>query len=363
MLSIVQDPLPVFNLAEDAPAHALRPSMSFAQPIVFFSLDPITNLAKSPVARYVKHLRFRIPLRTVWNKICERNAFPSVEILDLSTSPVHREQAAAAILNGFPRLRHLLVDASGFGGLGPEQNEWRTLGRAMAMAGIKNAREKERELKNLDATEVHRILDNAGRRDEFADRGDNELSGTALEDEGRKEHPVPKTDRPARTLQLAKFRILPAYPHLLSISSALAPNQAEEGVPVDLELYAEQFSAGWTDGIARLREHRERAMAFSRSANVRVLRFDLHRNCDHEDSHGLGELVDVEEHGVDDLTADGSHTTPLICFGRERNPSQPGSNPALVPVHVPHKPGCGHALGRERWMPELHTVPAEPGLL
>ncbi|KIO17342.1 hypothetical protein M407DRAFT_32977 [Tulasnella calospora MUT 4182] len=107
---IIQDPLPLFDPAEDAPAHALRPSMSFAQPIVFFSLDPITTLAKSPIALHVKHLRFRVPLRTIWNKICEPNAFPSVEILDLSTSPVHPEQAAIALLNGFPRLRHLIVD-------------------------------------------------------------------------------------------------------------------------------------------------------------------------------------------------------------------------------------------------------------
>ncbi|KAG8920249.1 hypothetical protein FRC01_000855 [Tulasnella sp. 417] len=329
--------------------------MSFAQPIVFFSLDPITNLAKSPIALHVKHLRFRIPLRTIWNKISEPNAFPSVEILDLSTSPVHPEQAAVAVVNGFPRLRHLIVDTSGLGGSGSEQSEWRTLGRAMAMAGVKKAREKERELKNLDAAEVHRLLEDSRRREWPAD-GSSELPGEVSLEEHSTKVQTPQNDQTSSTLKLAKFRILPAYPHLLSISSALALDEGHEEHPPDLAVYAKDFNSGWLDGIARLREHRERAMAFSRSANVRVLRFDIDRTQDRSEGHGVDELVDVEDYGTSDPCVDGSHAPPLLCFGCEKDPGQQGLSPALVPV--PHKSGCGHAVGRERWMPELHVVPA-----
>ncbi|KIO24614.1 hypothetical protein M407DRAFT_212400, partial [Tulasnella calospora MUT 4182] len=329
------------------------------QPIVFFSLDPITTLAKSPIALHVKHLRFRVPLRTIWNKICEPNAFPSVEILDLSTSPVHPEQAAIALLNGFPRLRHLIVDGSGFGGSGSEQSEWRTLGRAMAMAGVRKAREKERELKNLDATKIHRLLETARRRDTSAESS-NEVPGeSSLEDPSMKAQ-TPQTDPTSSTLKLAKFRILPAYPRLLSISSALTLNEGHEGGPPDLALYAKDFHSGWLDGIARLREHRERAMAFGRSASVRVLRFDTDSSHRHCEAYGAEELVDVEDHGVSDLSIDRSHAPPLLCFGCERDPSQQGLSHALVTV--PHELGCGHAVGRERWMSELHIVPAGPDL-
>src|SRR5712691_1408588 len=88
-LSVVQDVPPALD-------------HSFAQPIVFFSLEPLTALCRSKTLLHVQHFRLRVPSRQIASFLTTTSAsLDTVILLDLSTTNV-TTNALATILIRFP---------------------------------------------------------------------------------------------------------------------------------------------------------------------------------------------------------------------------------------------------------------------
>lgn len=309
-LSIVQDPVPRI-----APGNA---SMAFAQPIVFFSVEPISTLALSPLGAHITHLRFRVPSRSIWHQICVPHAFPRLRFLDMSTTLFSLEQALIAVVHAFPLLEHLVVDA--FGLLVVGDGPWRTAGRSLAMAGIKKAREKEREMK--------------ARGDTLPATGRTQLSSTTPS----------QSSSDGLHISAAKFRILPAPPRLRSLGIAAPPTLSRQYSAEDRALWTTEFEEGWQEGISRLKEHRKQTRSFVAHSEARLLQFRSALLSVGADALG-DELVDVNE-------PDGQHnlpdwTPPQLCFGCETDPTLIGVSERVVLTE--HKEGCGHSIGSSIW--------------
>lgn len=124
----------------------------FAQPIVFFNMGCITELASSPVAAHVSHLRLSIPLRDVVTAlVASPHSFPSLRFLDLSTTNLRLHTHVPTLLAHYPNLEHLVLDHTNlFGFLGFESDKGaecaRELGKLIAMGGMGRSKEREREI-------------------------------------------------------------------------------------------------------------------------------------------------------------------------------------------------------------------------
>lgn len=133
-LSIVQDPLDP----------SIAPVQKFAQPLVFFRLDPFSSMISSPYAQDIKHFRLRIPSRQIARFLyTQPGALPSLSLLDLSTCNV-AESDVEQLLGRLVGLKHLIADNCS---LLRGEGDWAAFGKTCALAGVKRAREREKKLK------------------------------------------------------------------------------------------------------------------------------------------------------------------------------------------------------------------------
>jgi hypothetical protein len=138
---------------------------SFAQPIVFFSLDPLSKLISSEALQKVTHLRIQIPSRTIADFLCRFSSppshstsqpspaspipLPSLQLLDLSTTQL-APPTLARLLGIYHNLKYLVIDDCG---VVPRSMEitgaFAELGRLCVLAGVKHAKEREQALKQV----------------------------------------------------------------------------------------------------------------------------------------------------------------------------------------------------------------------
>ncbi|GLB43507.1 hypothetical protein LshimejAT787_1400190 [Lyophyllum shimeji] len=387
-LSIVQDPF------TPDPSDATQ---RFAQPIVFFRLDLHLSLLihSQAASASLKSLRIRIPSRPIAQPLTvaymdpsHRDASPiprvpppSIEFLDISTSGISVPEIET-LLARFKDLKHLILDAcTGLlrGGspqaLGRELGWWSDLGKRIAMAGVKKARDREKELKTwyeaLVRASSNATLDepaiNAPGEPRRQRRGRRGLATATISIRGSTSPPraVPSTSAVSaaaalsttrgRPLVVPKVHIVPTLPSLRTLS--LFPTSTEN-IPARVSPEARErilaaFEKGWNDGIRVIWEKRTRmGTSFLREpaegvARPRFLKFREGREDEWgEQEEGMQGLEDVK---VGDEE---------IFFRLENSTLELGQTPVLClcgsSVDLEgHAGGCGHAVAREIWRDTL----------
>lgn len=144
--------LETLSVIQDSLDPSMAPTKQFAQPFVFFRLDPISALAEAPYVSTVANLRFRIPSRQIARYLSAyETILPSVELLDISTTNV-TESELDKLLSRLARLKYLVMDACPIisqraDALEAEGNEelrqWASLGSTLAEATITRAKWRE----------------------------------------------------------------------------------------------------------------------------------------------------------------------------------------------------------------------------
>lgn len=165
--SFVQDVPPVYTPTGNS-------HDGIAQPIVLFKTWCLSILATSPIAQCIEHLRIRIPNRSLLVPLTTTQTsstttslshttvpssgvpsiFPSVQLLDLSTSYLPTELSYSTLLRRHQSLRHLILDRSGLlptfridSSLSADDRHTeisRGLGKATAAVGVVRALEATR---------------------------------------------------------------------------------------------------------------------------------------------------------------------------------------------------------------------------
>lgn len=336
-LSMVQDPLP---------ASSFDPQTSFAQPIVFFSLEVFRPFSTSSLTRHITHLRIRVPSRFVLSQLLEPGSFPALRVLDISTSALgNPERALPLLLARHSKLEDLLLDDCSL-----SRETWRELARACALSGQNRSRAREKKvnewLETINARQAASsssttVGDNPvaagpganqpprraarhGRRGVAAAAFSIRATPVTSQSQASSSSSNPPTSANAAggtVVKKTKIRILPPLPTLLTFSTKLAP-------PPDAEKandWRAEFELGWRGGVevllnARARLHTSAAASVT-TGHIRVMRFA--DNFDPLDSfvgadieEGLKGLVDVGPDDLDVWEAKGSR--PLVCFGEIR---------------------------------------------
>ncbi|KZT44297.1 hypothetical protein SISSUDRAFT_1115617 [Sistotremastrum suecicum HHB10207 ss-3] len=194
-LSLVQDP-------EELGVHPML-SARFAQPIVFFALQNISSLACSPLGATVTHLRLRIPRRRVAAALYpSRDAFPSLQLLDISTTQLSESEIGPLMSRFVLTLKHLILDDCFL-------SNCFEIAKQCAQAGVQRAKEAERELTS------------------------------------------PEKENWAKDQPRSKGHVIPPPVRLQSLSFTLAE-------PTDHSVCRDEFERGWAAGVSQDRAVRER---------------------------------------------------------------------------------------------------------
>jgi hypothetical protein len=329
-VSIVQDPY-------DRPPD----QQSFAQPIVFFRLDTVSILARSHFARDLPALKLRVPHRPIARNMAAPGVFPSLRVLDLSTTFVpgadleafagRLRTVQALVLDGCSLVR------AGAGG----EDDWKAIGHVCATGDLRLARERERALRAwLERQAALEAVSSA------AGPAAPSTSANASSARARKP-PKARKGGPASlsaamqglavsadaVLAIPKIRILPAYPTLRALATTV-PFMAD--LPFDV---AQALVAGWRDGVRIVHTTRVR-LRTSMSHGTRVVRILEHheRGLDtaEEDDKGMDGLKELSR--VDDAWAQDEleHPAPVFCLA---GPSKQAEHPE----------GCAHRYAWEVW--------------
>lgn len=162
----------------------LKPK-TFAQPIVFFDIRCLARLASSRAAKHVAHFRLRVPCRDIAAVLCEganngvashgRRFFPSLTLLDLSTTNMRLDGWLPYLVRRYERLEHLILDRTNLFGFQGRDNGGllcAELGKLIVMAGMARSKDREREITSWDVAERKRqaIADRERRRQQEEQR-------------------------------------------------------------------------------------------------------------------------------------------------------------------------------------------------
>lgn len=342
---MVQDPLP---------ASSFDPRTSFAQPIVFFSLEVFRPFSLSTLAQSITHLRIRVPSRPILVQLLEPGAFPSLKALDISTSVLgHPERSLPLLLAQHQNLEHLILDSCTL-----SRERWRDLARACALAGQSKSRAREKRVNawlerssrvhidpagdGVNVSGVDRFVAPNPTQTRTARHGRRGVAAATFSirttPDSRLVSSETSADRSGSIANSAsavisrKIRILPPLPSLLTFSTTFTP-------PPDAQKandWRTEFEAGWRSGIETLLSARARlcTAASAGVTGVRVMRFDCSlelsqatQGCDIEES--FHNLVDVGLDATDVWEAECG--IPVICFGDTCRRSSDDNNRAHDP--------------------------------
>ncbi|KAH9835889.1 uncharacterized protein C8Q71DRAFT_836782 [Rhodofomes roseus] len=375
--------LPTLSIVQDPLDPSIAPT-KFAQPLVFFRLDPLSTLACSPFLEDLRHFRLRVPARQAARFLYALpNALPRVELLDMSTCNV-LESDVEGMLGRFGCLRALVLDGCYIvsqravaDGQDAEEalGHWAALGKMMALAGAKYAREREKRLKLwIEASRERAAAAQAGEEavqeqapaPRRARRGRRGLATAtiSLRDSPPKD-PVPLPKLPAgatagRNLLNQRIRILPSLPALRSLATT---PPASVG-PDKHDTIRAEFARGWSEGIAQLCAVRAR-LRTSWGNGVRIVRIDPDYEADEEDGDGedgLAGLMDVEDERAFVIKTQAPENPDENAErGSDKESEMLGIDDGSCPVlclagpgrKEGHVDGCGHQLGWEVWHDEI----------
>ena len=148
-LSIIQDPIECPSV----------PKPAFAQPLVFFQLDPCLSILihSTALSPSLTSLRIQIPTRQVARYLCtaapytSRNPIispipPNLEFLDLSTCGILVNELDILLVY-FTSLQHVILDGCAILRGDLHDGECNALGKRCALVGVRRAKEREKSLK------------------------------------------------------------------------------------------------------------------------------------------------------------------------------------------------------------------------
>jgi hypothetical protein len=314
---------------------------TFAQPIVFFRLDTISTLARSLFARDLPALKLRVPHRPIARSIATAGIFPSLRVLDLSTTfipgadldPVtsRLRKVQALVLDGCSLVR------AGAGG----EEEWKAVGHLCATGGLRLARERERILRGwLERQAALDAVSSATMVQSTASSSTAQASRTRKPAKARKGVASLVGGMQAMSvnsdavLVIPKIRVLPSYPNLLALSTTIP--FTTDILPFNV---AEALAEGWRDGIRILHTARVR-LRTSLSHGTRVVRILEHHERDPGSTEGedkgmdgLKELSRVDDVWMED---DLEHPAPVFCLAGPDKKAE-------------HPEGCAHRYAWDIW--------------
>ena len=355
-LSIIQDPVVI------DPRTGQR--QSFAQPLVFFRIDPCLSILIHSTAlfRSLTSLCIRLPARPVVRSLCTPAAYsssgnlpislmpPNLVSLDLSTSGV-LENELDMLLVYFASLQHIILDGCGVLRGDLHNGECHALGKRCALVGVRRAKERGKALKTwLESRDIRDTSD-----DNYGSTVGARPNGLPRKAKGGRKGlatstisfrtPSTNSATSSPTLSLArdtaaepskgipKIRILASPPCLLSLSVTVPPTIKKDKYPI----IRAEFEAGWAEGIAQLAVTRAR-MRGSAGNGVRVMGLvskdgnedDSELDEEEEFREGLKGLVDIEPDDDDAFGMCGELQAPVLCFAG--------------PYRDGHPSNCGHVV-------------------
>ncbi|KAF8846165.1 hypothetical protein BDN67DRAFT_960856 [Paxillus ammoniavirescens] len=328
--------LPTLSVVQDTLDPGIALGQHFAQPLVFFRLDPITALACSLYLASLTSLRLRIPSRPVALFISNSpRSVPALRTLDLSTCNI-RLADVEALTARFRHLKHLILDGCGIMRGESQDSEWATVGRICALATVRAAKEREKKLKlwleenaarsylGQDVVPEEVVALPTPRRARRGRRGLATATVSLRDSPPRETAPVVRTN-----VVVPKVRVVPSSPTLCSLSTTTDTFHRDKHDAIRAE-----FVRGWDEGLAQLTAIRNRLYQ-SWKNGVRMVRIagDPGMEVGFE---GL-ENVDGESafYGRGDGT-ENTWTPPVLCLA--------GADPGAW-----HFEGCGHAVARCIW--------------
>jgi hypothetical protein len=330
-LSIVQDPYEV-------PAD----EQAFAQPMVFFRLDAAAILARSPLAQDLPALKLRVPQRPVARNLVAEGVFPTLRILDLSTTFCPGVDVES-LLGHLRNLHALILDGCSLvkAGAGGEE-DWRTIGHVCATAGLRLARERERKLRAwLERKAALEAVSAQTPRTGTSHvttpppvlRGSRKPVKTKKGLSSAMNNLSLGTSGGEMVLAIPKIRILPAYSSLRALSTTVP---FINDLPFEV---SEALADGWRDGVRVVQSSRAR-LRTSLSHGVRITRILEH----HE--REVGEKV-TNEDGMDGLK-EVSKLDP-VWEEDERVYEPPVFCLAGASKQSVHPEGCAHRYAWDVW--------------
>lgn len=361
-LSIIQDPLDP----------SIAPTGKFAQPMVFFALEPIKKLAVSELSYEVKNLRLRVPARQLARFLYNSpDSYPALRLLDLSTSHVS-EGDIECIMGRFGTLEHLILDGSGVIShrADIEEEEWKRmwvrLGRIMAASGLKLAKEREKKLKEwLELQELQAIMEGMQvqegvqpvhprptRRPRKGRKGLASSTISLRDSRNSHETPpsksLPEDPRPGRgePSDRPRLRIMPPQPRLRTISVNVPEYRKAPGDIKTLHsTIRAEFARGWVEGLAIIASRRRLLLQTWRNGGKIYLfrhhtsdSLEVEEELDAKDENGLQGLVEMASSADFDIRA---NSCPDLCLA--------GSGKR----EAEHNELCGHSAGWSVWDDDL----------
>ncbi|KAF6754355.1 hypothetical protein DFP72DRAFT_813073 [Ephemerocybe angulata] len=372
-LSIVQDPI------DSTMTFASR--QSFAQPLVFFKMDPnMAIMLQSPaMVDSLKSLRLRIPGRPMVRSLCLPSAaqvnsdgevpqVPALELLDLSTCGV-LEGEVDMILAQFSTLKHLLLDECPILRGELREGEWSAMGKRCALVGVRRAREREKIIKAAMETIALAVqleqlaLDGEAAQLPPPRRARRGRRGVAISTISLRAPSPPRGldalrariakssagNQRGRNNAIQRTRLLPPLPSLRTLCTTVSASVKPESYPA----IRSEFEAGWAEGIAVLAVTRARLRDSAKNGVSTIVRFT-------EDApfHGTSSSGSGSESG----TLDAPYSNVMHGLEKvDKNDAEAFSMPAETAVSVPilcfagpkgvvdHAPGCGHSVAQSIW--------------
>ncbi|KAG6874394.1 hypothetical protein C0995_015130 [Termitomyces sp. Mi166 len=408
--------LPTLSIVQDSfTPDPNDPVPRFAQPIVFFRLDLYLSLLVHSAASHASltSFRIRIPARPIVQPLTVAYLHPNaqansdvvpppprLEFLDVGTCSVSEADIEKLLIH-FSRLKHLMLDGCTNllrGGssqvLGTELEWWSALGRRLAMAGVKRARDREKELKRWYEENYRKSL---CRDDSHVEELEQQTHGPKRPKRGRRglatatitlrgattsppragpaKKPSPdrsrhragppspragssssshaRPDKNQKSAPLPKVHVVPPLPILKSISffPTSTLNSPAAISPKVRVLIKAEFERGWYDGVRVLWDVRARmGTTFLRkpAEGVPKPKFFVFKDKEDEEEgrEGHEDLDDVLP-GEENMFFRNEKTSvdvggpPILCLA--------GSDVTVSG----HEPGCGHFVGHEAGLENL----------
>lgn len=349
--------LHTLSIVQDISAH----QGPFAQPIVFFTFQPLFKLSISPAGAHITSLRIRVPGRDVGPFLAVApKSFPALKALDLSTGKIKGAQLDR-LLARFDRVQHVRLDMCALLA-GREPAEWAALGKDFALSGARRARDRERSFKSWREAQEQRMNPQqeegtAQNRVSKVRGGRKGLATATLSLRGASEPTFPSaglntssSEKPPvdPSILQRKIRIAPLPPSLRTLSTT-APPPLIPGQPTqdDHELaqtisehytaFSKAFAEGWESGIAQLRSTWSKLRSFTRQGDVHIMVLSPGAATEYDALDGLEE---ADEERWKNLEA-GRYPPPVLCFVGE---TRSGSDEEEL-----HPEGCGHRVTERTW--------------
>lgn len=395
--------LKTLAISQDPPLRAAEPTPQFAQPLVFFSLEPFSALSVSLLSPKVTGLQIKLPSRNILPVITKfEDSFPNIALLDMSTC-LMKQPDVEKLLMKLTDVQHLILDGCNLiRGVSPDDEEWFALGKMCALIGTKRARDREKKLKrDLEEMDVkkaekemlrtqeagpssipansHRIALAGYLTPQAVDlrKGKKGRKGIANATISiRKPSPPPRPSRGnapasarpgltgrANQPNIPRIRVMPPPPALLTLSTT---NHTTSN-PEHHKQIQEEFGRGWESGLEVLKSTWLRLRTSQSHGGVRLMCLEPRKSTLAaqfvSETHREGKPnpdVDSESSDSDSSESTGRSSVHLDYLTRGLLDYVAGKATDFVtacPIlclggsdpNANHPPGCGHSFCPASW--------------